>query len=338
MRKIDFEAHFMTEGYIDCLRKNKGFPRYREDSETKDRYLCYSDEVSLKLVDKIGGSLLSLGERRLKDMDEAGIDVQILSLTAPGFEQFEASLATAMTIKTNDMLAEAIQKHPDRFMGFAALAPQNPEAAADELERAVKDLGFVGWNTHSNYAGSYLDDEKYLPVLAKAEELDVFIYLHPTIPAIPQVWKYGFTSAGAPFGFGFEAALCMYRLILSGVFDKHPRLKIMLGHYGEALPFLMQRIDWAYERPADLTGRPELAKKPSEYMRDNVYVTTSGNFFEPAFMCTMQALGIDKIFLGSDYPYEGMPESIKFLDDLPISSEDREKVYQGNASQLGITI
>ena len=271
-------------------------------------------------------------------MDEAGIDVQVLSLTAPGFEQFEASLATDMVKKTNDLLAEAIQKHPDRFMGFAALAPQNPEAAADELERAVKDLGFVGWNTHSNYAGSYLDDEKYLPVLAKAAELDVFIYLHPTIPAIPQVFKYGFTSAGAPFGFGFEAALCMYRLILSGVFDKYPGLKIMLGHYGEALPFLMQRIDWAYERPADLTGRPELAKKPSEYMRDNVFVTTSGNFYEPAFMCTMQALGIDKIFLGSDYPYEGIPESIKFLDDLPISQEDREKVYHKNASQLGITI
>ena len=338
MKRIDFEAHFLTEGFTDVLRQNKGYPKFKEDRETKDCYLSYSDDVALKLVDRIRDRLLDLDTGRLKNMDAAGIDVQVLSITAPGFEQFESSLATKMAKETNDLLADVIRKHPDRFMGFAALAPQNPQKAADELERTVKDLGFIGWNTHSNYAGTYLDDERYWPILEKAEELDVLIYLHPTIPAIPQLWKYGFALAGAPFGFGFEAAMCMIRLILSGVFDKYPGLKIMLGHYGEALPFLLTRIDWAYERPSDLTNRPKLAKKPSEYFKENVFVTTSGNFFEPAFMCTLQALGIDRIFLGTDYPYEEMTESVEFLDGLSISPGDREKVYQMNANKIGITI
>jgi predicted TIM-barrel fold metal-dependent hydrolase len=337
MKRIDFEAHFLTEGFIDVLRQNKEYPRYTEDKKTKDRYLSYADEVALKLVDRIRDRLLDLDRGRLKNMDAAGIDIQVLSITAPGFEHFEPSLATKMAKETNDLLAEVIRKHPDRYMGFAALAPQNPEGAVDELERAVKNLGFIGWNTHSNYAGTYLDDKRYWPILGKAEELDVIIYLHPTIPAIPQLFKYGFALAGAPFGFGFEAAMCMIRLILSGVFDRYPRLKIMLGHYGEALPFLLTRLDWAYERPSDLTNRPKLDKKPSEYLKENVFVTTSGNFFEPAFMCTLQALGIDRIFLGTDYPYEEMTESVQFLDGLPISSEERAMIYQLNANKIGIT-
>ena len=337
MKRIDFEAHFLTEEFVDLLRNNKGFPRYMEDRQTNRQQLCYSDNVTLQVGGKIGERLFDLGEGRIKEMDAVGVDVQVLSLTAPGLEQFDAATATALSKKTNDLLAEAIQRHPDRFMGFAALAPQNPEEAAHELERAVKDLGFKGWNTHSNYAGTYLDDKEYLPILEKAEELDALIYLHPTVPAIPQLWKYGFSLAGAPFGFGFETAMCMMRLILSGVFDKYPRLKIMLGHYGEALPFLLTRADWPYVRAADPAGRPKLAKKPSEYLKDNVVVSTSGNFFEPAFMCTYQAIGMDKIFLGTDYPYEDMDESIQFLDSLPISQEDKEKVYYLNARRIGIS-
>ncbi|MBW1801689.1 MAG: amidohydrolase [Deltaproteobacteria bacterium] len=338
MKRIDFEAHFATEGFMKLMFENKGYPRCRVDEQTQNRYLSYADEVELKLVDRIHDGLLDLGAGRLAKMDEAGVDVQILSLTAPGFEQFEASKATAMARETNDLLADVIRKHPDRFKGFAALAPQNPEEAAAELERCVKELGFVGWNTHSNYGNSYLDDKKYWPILEKAAELETLIYLHPTIPAIPQLWKYGFALAGAPFGFGFEAAMCTVRLILSGVFDRYPKLKIMLGHYGEALPFLLTRIDWAFERPVELTGRPELEKKPSEYFKDNMCVTTSGNFFEPAFTCSAQAIGIDNIFLGSDFPYETMLESVRFLDNLPISEEDKNKLYHENASRFGITV
>jgi predicted TIM-barrel fold metal-dependent hydrolase len=223
-------------------------------------------------------------------------------------------------------------------MGYAALAPKNPARAADELERSVKELDFKGWNTHSNYGDSYLDDEKYWPILEKADKLGVPIYIHPTVPAIPQVRGYGFALAGAAFGFGLETALCMMRLIYSGVFDRYPNLKIILGHLGEGLPFLLRRIDWAYIRPFHPRARPNLAKKPSQYFKSNVFVTTSGNYFTPAFMCTYEALGIDKILLGTDYPYEDPDECLQFLEGLPLSKEEKDKIYFINAGQLGITV
>jgi len=338
MPKIDFEAHFLTEAYIEALQENKGYPQYVENPQTNSHDLCFSEGVALQLGDGIRDRLLDLGAGRLKDMDASGVNVQVLSLTAPGLEQFEVSTATALAKKTNDHLAEAIQRHPGRFMGFAALAPQNPKGAVKELERAVKELGFKGWNTHSNFGGNYLDDEMYRPILQKAEELQALIYLHPTAPAIPQLCKYGFTLAGATFGFGAETAMCMMRLILSGVFDQYPGLRFMLGHYGEALAFQIERIDRAYSRPPAPAGRPQLNKKPSDYLRDNVFVTTSGNFFKPAFQCTLQALGIDRIFLGIDSPYEKIDESIEFLESLSLSQEDLEKIYYLNAERIGFSI
>ena len=193
-------------------------------------------------------------------------------------------------------------------MGYAALAPKLPERAADELERCVKELGFKGWNTHSNYGDSYLDNKEYWPIMERCERLGVPIYVHPTVPAIPQARGFGFALAGAPFGFGLETALCMMRLIYSGVFDAFPTLKVILGHLGEGLPFVLKRIDWAYVRPFDPSARPNLAKKPGQYIRDNVFVTTSGNYYEPAFRCTYEALGIDRILLGTDYPFEDPEE------------------------------
>jgi predicted TIM-barrel fold metal-dependent hydrolase len=247
-------------------------------------------------------------------------------------------VGTALAREANDALSGFIKKYPDRFMGYASLAPKAPEAAADELERRVKELGFKGWNTHSNYGDSCLDDKKYWPILERAEKLDVPIYIHPTVPAIPQMKGYVFALAGAPFGFGLETALSMMRLIYSGVFDRCPELKIILGHLGEGLPFLMKRIDWAYVRPFDPAARPTLSKKPSEYLKNNVFVTTSGNYYQPTFMCTHEAMGIDRILLGTDYPYEDTEECIQFLEGLPLSQEDKDKIYSINAGQLGIII
>ena len=223
-------------------------------------------------------------------------------------------------------------------MGYAALAPKDPLQAADELERCVKELGFVGWNTHSNFGDSYLDDKKYLPILARAAKLGVPVYLHPTVPAIPQVKGYGFALAGAPFGFGLETALCMMRLIYSGVFDIYPNLKVILGHLGEGLPFAFKRIDWAYERPFDPAARPKLSRKPSEYLKENVLVTTSGNHFKPAFMCTYETLGVENILLGTDYPYEDLEECIEFLESLPLPQSEKEAIYLANARRLGFTL
>ncbi len=338
MKKIDFEAHFVTRDYVRAMEQQKGYPRYVVDEQTKNRRLYYTDDVGEPLGDLLLNKLLDVGEERLKDMDKAGVDVQVLSLTSPGVEQFDPSMGTELAAGINDELYSIVQNYPTRFEGYAALAPKNPEGAVKELERSVKELGFKGWKTHSNYGGTYLDDKEYWPILEKAEELDVPIYLHPAVPAIPPLRKYGFALAGAPFGFGIETAICMMRLIYSGIFDKCPRLKIVLGHLGEGLPFVLQRIDFAYVRPwFEPAARPNLKKKPSEYLKENVFVTTSGNYLQPAFMCTYETLGIDRILLSTDYPYEDSDECLQFLESLPINDEDKNKMYSLNAGQLGIT-
>jgi len=336
MKKLDFEAHFYTREYVDTLYRQKGYPRFGTDEQTQGRRLWYNAEVGQPFADFLLDALLDLGEGRLARMDKCGIDVQILSLSAPGIEQLDPTVGAAVARHSNDLLYEITKKYPGRFMGYAALAPKAPLQAADELERCVKELGFKGWNTHSNFADSYLDDEKYLPILERAAQLGVPVYLHPTVPAIPQVKGYGFALAGAPFGFGLETALCMMRLIYSGVFDVCPNLKIILGHLGEALPFLFKRIDWAYVRPFDPAARPKLSRKPSEYLKDNVLVTTSGNCFTPAFMCTREALGIDNILLGTDYPYEDPEEALEFIESLPVPQAEKEAIYSGNAFRLGL--
>lgn len=338
MKKIDFEAHFFVPEHLQALRDNEGYPRLVEQGGEKGRRLWHTPDVGQPYGDALIHSLSDLGEARLAKMDACGIDVQILSVTAPSIDQLDPGIGTALAGKANDALYEVIQSYPGRFKGYAVLAPGAPEEAADELERAVRDLGFVGWNTHSNIAGSYLDEERFLPIFERAEKLEVPVYLHPTVPAIPQVRSYGFALAGAPFGFGMETSMCMMRLIYSGLFDRLPGLKIILGHLGEALPFLMKRIDWAWVRPFDPAARPGISRRPSEYLKGNVYVTTSGNYYEPAFMCTREAMGIDRILLGTDYPYEDSDECIQFLEDLPIPDGEKENIYWGNAARLGITV
>ena len=336
MKKIDFEAHFVTKGWVKAMLENTGYPRYTEDKRNKTRRLWYTPETGEPVGDDLLNKLLDLGEGRIKNMERAGVDVQVLSLTAPGVEHFETDMGTCLAREANDIVSEVVNRYPDRFAAFAALAPKAPASAAKELERAVKELGLKGWKTHANYGDTYLDDQRYWPILDKAEELDVPIYLHPTIPACPHLRTYGIAMAGAAFGFGWEAALGMMRLIFSGVLDRFPRLRFMLGHLGEALPFVSQRIDFAYVRPwFDTSARPNLQRKPSDYLKQNVFMTTSGNYLQPAFMCTYEALGADRILLATDYPYEDSEECLNFLDALPISQEDKNKIYQENAWQLG---
>ena len=306
MKKIDFEAHFVTEEWVDALYKNKGYPRLVEDKAVKTRRMYFTADAAEPFSDVLLGNLRDVGEKRLKSMDEASVDVQVLTLTAPGVESLEPEMGTALAKSSNDKLAEIIQKYPDRFSGYAALAPKKPQESARELERAINELGLKGWKTHSNYGDSYLDEKIYWPILAKVEELDVPIYLHPTAPIIPQLGTYGFALAGAPFGFGVETSMAMMRLVLSGVFDAFPNLKVILGHLGEGLPFILQRIDFPYVRPhfkTDPGARPELKKKPSDYLKHNMFITTSGNYLEPAFMCAKEAMGIERILLGTDFPY-----------------------------------
>ena len=336
MQKIDFEAHFYTQSYIDAMFANKGFPRFEIETSTGKRFLRYCSEVGQPFADFLLDRLMDLGDGRIRKMDENQVDIQVLSLSAPGLEQLPAVIGPELSRSANEELAAVIDKYPDRFKGYAALWPKDAESAADELERCVKEFGFVGWNTHSNFGDSYLDEDLYWPILERAESLGVPIYLHPTVPAISQVKPFGFALAGAPFGFGLETALCMMRLVMSGAFDRFPKLKVILGHLGEGLPFILKRIDWAYVRPFDPESRPPLKRKPGEYIRDNVWVTTSGNYYLPAFQCTRDALGLDRILLGTDYPYEDMEECIEFVDGLPIPNDERDRIYQTNAEALGL--
>jgi len=341
MKKIDFEAHFVTQEWIDALYQNKGYPRLVEDKSAKTRRMYFTAEAAEPFSDVLLGNLLDVGENRLKAMDAAGVDVQVLTLTAPGVESLEPEKGTALAKSSNDALADIIQKYPDRFSGYAALAPKKPEDAVKELERAVKELGLKGWKTHSNYGDSYIDEKRFWPILAKAEELDVPIYLHPTATIIQQLRAYGFALAGTPFGFGVETSMAMMRLVLSGAFDQFPNLKIILGHLGEGLPFILQRIDFPFVRPhfkTDPGFLPDLKQMPSDYLKKNMFVTTSGNYLEPAFMCTKDALGVERVLLGTDHPYEDSSECMQFLEGLPISQEDKDKIYSINANQFGITM
>ncbi|MBN1322130.1 MAG: amidohydrolase [Thermoleophilia bacterium] len=338
MKKIDFETHFGTREWVDALTNNPGYPRLERSPEGSLR-LCYRADAQEPFPDALIEKLLDIGEGRIAAMDSFGIDVAVLSLVAPGAEHFEPALGTEVARQANDSLAEAMGRHPGRFRGYAALAPRDPEAAAKELERAVKHLGMQGWKTHCNYVDSYLDEKRYRPILAKAEELGVPIYLHPTVPRIAEFCTYGIALSGPPFGFGVETALVAMRLIMSGAFDEFPDLKVVLGHYGEGLPFLLHRMDWLHDRPhakADKGALVQLAKKPSRYLRENFMVSTSGNYLEAAFRCTRDALGMERILLGTDYPFDNPNECLAFLEGLGLSDEEQSALYERNAARLGI--
>lgn len=335
MRIIDVEAHFFTEEYVEFLRARKEPPRLQtvEVEGQKEEGLWFepgffaSRQRTLPL-------LLDLDKARLAEMDGAGATIQALSLAGPGCELFEASEGTALASKTNDELAKVIRKYPDRFIGLAALAPQDPEAAADELERAVKELGFKGAKINSHVrGGEYLDDKKYWVIFQRAEKLGVPICLHPRLPSpamIKPYADYGYGLAGAALGFAAETSLHAMRLIYSGVFDKYPELKIVLGHLGEALPFWMDRMD----RKFSLSTKLAIGRKPSHYIKNNFVVSFSGMFFLPAFLCVYLALGADNIVFASDYPFEDSKEAVQFIERAPICDSDKHKICHANAEKL----
>jgi predicted TIM-barrel fold metal-dependent hydrolase len=331
VKTIDLENHFVTDVWLEALRTNKGYPTVDEK-----KGLGFAPEAWMPLGKE--GQLRDMGEGRLKLMDAAGVDYAVLSLTSPGSEQFEVEVCKKVAKETNDILAEAMKKYPTRFGGFASLAPKDPEWSAKELERCVKELGFTGWNTHSNYGDSYIDEKKYWPLLAKAQELDCPIYLHPAVPMIPQLREFGMVLSGPSFGFGTEVMYAFLRMIVRGVFDEFPKLKIIMGHYGEALPFLVDRVDRAYMQRHS-TPNAEIGSGSKEwashYVKTNLWVTTSGNYLPAAFVCSRDGLGMDKVLLGTDYPYEDMGDCMGFLAGLPLTDDEQNKLYEANAKTIG---
>lgn len=335
MRTIDTEHHFVTPLYMETLKGRTTAPRVVEG-----KGLAYWEDAWIPIgATGAGPKLADMGEGRIKLMDEAGVDFAVLSLAAPGVEPLEPEVATEVARDTNDRLAEYVAAFPDRLAGMATVGPKTPDEAVEELERCVKDLGFVGRHTHSNFGDSYLDEERYWPLLAKAEELGVPVYLHPTAPMIPEIRTFGICLSGPTFGFGTEVMYVFLRMIHRGVFDAFPGLKVILGHFGEALPFLYDRVDTAYRQGyakpnAEIgPGSKELA---GHYLDKNLWVTSSGNYLPQAYYCTRDVLGLDKILLATDYPFEQMRLAIDFIKGLPISEEERAQVCEGNAKALGL--
>ena len=341
MKRISVEEHFHTEEYVELLRSRKDYPMVEisEDKQhNKLELLWCAPGYYLPRKPGITDRLLDVAEVRLKEMDEAGVDMQVLSLVSPGPEIFDASTGTAVARSTNDELSGIIKQYPQRFAGFAALAPQDPRGAADELERAVKELGLKGAKINSHIRGEYLDDQKFWVIFERAEKLGVPIYIHPREPS-PDMLKPYLTYpalAGSMWGYAAETGLHAMRLICSGVFDKYPGLKIMLGHLGEALPFWLWRLDqrWHKGEGASDPLVKKLMKKPSEYIKNNFLVTTSGMFWEPALLCVYLALGADSILFAVDYPFEDSKEAVEFLDTVSICDRDKEKIYHLNAEKL----
>lgn len=325
---------------------------------TTDLFDCYRQIIENKSVDDPGfyslwghfllnktewpaavrRRLLDLDDERIADMDATGIARQIVSLTAPGVQILDGATAVSIAASANDQLAAAVQRHPDRYAGLAAMAPQDPPAAAKEIERGINELGLKGVILNSHTHGEYFDDQKFWEIFEAAEHLDVPIYLHPTTPSKGMVGPLLESGLdGAIYGFAVETGMHLLRIILSGVFDRFPKLRILVGHLGEALPFWLFRLDFmhaAMVRADRYASVKALQKKPSDYLRENVWITTSGMAWEPAIMFVRSVIGPDHVMYAMDYPYQFVPAEVEVTDNLPIDDDEKKAFYQTNAETV----
>lgn len=335
MRIIAFEEHYTLPAIVDA---HPNSPR--------------------KLFDASRGAsgwpppgIEDLGEGRIAAMDAAGIDVQILS-NVPGVEAVEIPRAVELARQANDAVVAAATEHPDRFLGFATLPMRDPGAAVAELERTVRDHGFVGALINGHVDGRYLDDEFFWPVFESAEALDVPIYLHPTVPPRPVIDAYylglapavSAKLAVAGLGWHIDTGIHCVRLILGGVFDRFPKLQVIVGHHFEALSWMAWRTDYSF--PPEESG---LKRTIKEYLRENFYGgILAGEFagMQPgatdpswslsfnAYQAMANVIGVDRVVFTADYPFANMEAGRRFLEQMPIPPADKEKIAHSNAERL----
>lgn len=309
MRVIAIEEHFATPELLSASPRPQPAP------------------LANKLVDIEG---------RLAAMDEGGIDFQVLSSSAPGVQELEGPAAVDMARRVNDELAEIVRAHPGRFAGFATLPTPDPEAAAKELERCMKDLGFVGTMLHGHTKGHFLDEPQFLPIFEAAAALHAPVYLHPTPPteAITKAYFTGLAEdvervlATAAWGWHAETGLHSLRLVASGLFDRCPDLQLIIGHMGENIPFSLERADSTLGRVL------HLERSVAQYFQENFWITTSAYFTFPPLLCALLVFGADRIIFSVDYPFADNALGRRFLDAAPISPADREKIAHGNVEAL----
>ena len=316
MHKIALEEHFVTPDLIDYGSSARSIAQPAAWAEASRRLLDFTEE-------------------RLPDMDAGGLDLEVLSLNSPGIQaEADAVVAVRKSEVVNDFLATIITEHPTRFEGFAALPLQDPAAAARELARAVRELGLRGGLVNAHTGGVYLDDPSLRIVWEKAVELDVPLYLHPANGVDTAHVLSGHPELVGPmWSWGIDTATHALRIIFGGVFDDFPEAKLLLGHMGEGLPYALWRLDsrWNFHNHHGV----ELAKeKPSDYLRDNLYITTSGVCSSAPLLCSLLALGADHILFATDYPFESIVDACTFIEQAPISETDREKIMFRNAVSL----
>jgi 5-carboxyvanillate decarboxylase len=282
--------------------------------------------------------LQDLDQVRLQHMDEAGIDRQVIALTSPGVQVMDKATAVSFSRLANDQLAEAVRRHPTRFTGMIAVAPQDPAAAAKEIERGVSKLGMNSVIINSHTQGEYLSDSKFWEIFEAAEAHDTPIYLHPN--SLPKNMIESFQDCGldgAIYGFGVETGLHALRIITAGVFDRFPKLQMIIGHMGEALPFWAYRLDYMHKATV-LSKRYDsvkpLLKKPSDYLRENFFITNSGVAWEPAIKFTQSIVGVDRVMYAMDYPYQYAVDEVAAMDRMSMSEEDKKKFFQSNAESV----
>jgi uncharacterized protein len=321
MRTITLEEHFVSPGFL--AGPGKQFIEQIRSRGPRGVRICEQ--------------LQDIGDQRIAEMDAAGIDMQVLSLNSPGIEQAEAAEQLSIAVESNDFLAEAVKKYPRRYAAFAALATAVPDKAAEELDRRVRQQGFKGTLINGHTRGRYLDDKFFWPILERAEALNVPIYLHPTVPpkAVVEASFGGFSPAvtamfaSAGWGWHIETAVHLIRMILGGVFDRHPKLQVVIGHLGEGIPFMLPRLDKNFSKEVTKLDRPVGA-----YLRENVHYTFGGFNFPATFHNLLLEVGVERIMFSVDHPYGSMAEARAFLQHLPVSEADRERIAHGNAEKL----
>jgi 2,3-dihydroxybenzoate decarboxylase len=315
VQKIALEEHFLSPGYEDYWRTTVG-------------------NIDPKHAGNLLARLTDFGELRLAAMDEAGIARSVLSIAGPGVQiERDVAAATRRARESNDFLAREIAKRPDRYSGFAHLPMQDPIAAAAELERAMRDLKFCGAMINGHTNGQYLDHPALYPFWERAEALGAPIYIHPTDPITPSAALEGHNGLRrATWEWGFETGSHALRLVFGGLFDRFPGAKLMLGHLGETLPFLL----WRFDSRAKLYS-VKLARPPSDYIKRNIVVTTSGMCSAEPLNCTLAALGPGRVMFAADYPFESAREAGEFLDRAPLAEPVRRDIASDNAANyLGL--
>jgi predicted TIM-barrel fold metal-dependent hydrolase len=289
------------------------------------------------MVPRVAARLEDVDAGRLADMDAAGVAVQVVSHNVPGPEVCGPREAVYLAREMNDELAAAVRAHPDRLAGFAMLPTPEPEAAAGELRRAVAELGLVGAMVHGTTGGRFLDDRFFWPIFAEAERLRVPVYLHPAPPppAVRDAYysglapDVGYVLATSAWGWHVETGLHALRLVLAGVFDRHPELQVVIGHMGEAVPFLVARADAVLGRFAKGLERPV-----RDYFARNFHYTTSALFSRPPLDCLLAMVGPERVLFAVDYPFSDGVQAREFFESLPLAPSDRERIAHGNAEAL----